>query len=98
MAIKVGAVGYPLRIQFYDGDGSVRDVSGATVSAIITRPDGSSVERNMSFVTDGTDGLCEITSIATDFPDPGIYELGGRIQSGGVDWYTAETTEILVVE
>lgn len=45
-----------------DQDGAVVDVSGASAKTITFRkPDGSSVTKNLSFTTDGSDGKVEYT-------------------------------------
>lgn len=57
MTIHVNDIGTEFRIKFVKGS-SARDISSATVKQIrFLKPDGTVMDRDADFITDGTDGL-----------------------------------------
>ncbi len=91
-SIRVDDVGTLIRRTIKD-NGNVVDVSGATVTLIILRPDKTKVTRDMSFVTDGTDGKMEYKVTAEDnlWTMEGIYLSQCIVQWGSDNFATGET-------
>lgn len=80
--LRCGDVGVPLVLILKTG-GVARDISGAlTREVTIYRPDGTTVTRSATFVTDGTDGYLQLLTIATDTA-PGGNQLPGRYRYRG---------------
>jgi len=91
--IHVDDIGTEMQIEVQTQDPvtkecSALDISGAESQTItIRRPDGSSRTAAATFVTDGTDGLMQILSIAGDFPTagPGYRYQGHVVFTAGTD-------------
>jgi hypothetical protein len=61
----------------------IEDISDATAMTVkIKRPDGTLIQKDASFVTDGTDGLMQFTTIADDFSPAGRAKLQACIEAG----------------
>jgi len=75
--IKVEDLGTKLQVALEDPcSGAVINISLATVKQIIVvRPDGTVITRDASFLSDGSDGVIYITSIAGDFNTDGTYQI-----------------------
>ncbi len=64
--------------------GTVVDISGAATKTIkFEKPDGTTMDKPGSFVTDGTDGLLEYRSVDGDLDIGGDWRLQGYIDLGG---------------
>lgn len=70
--IQVGNIGTVIRLTVKE-DGVAVDVSSAssTKQIILGKPDGTSLTKNASFTTDGSDGKVEYTTIDGDLSLPG---------------------------
>jgi hypothetical protein len=65
--VHVGDIGTVLRVKIVDEDGSGVDVSAATTKTLkLLKADGSCVEKDAEFTTDGTDSYIEYVTIAGD--------------------------------
>ena len=84
-SIRVGDVGTLIQRTIME-NGSAVDVSGATTTLIIVRPDGTKVDRAMSFVTDGTDGEVEYKVEAAD----GMWNQTGTYYSQCITRWSAD--------
>ena len=88
--IHVGDVGTIIRVTVQDIDGSgvssALDVSGDTVKIILGKPDGSSLERAASFVTDGTDGLVQYVTQAGEIDMQGTWSLQVQVSNLAGSW------------
>lgn len=80
-------------------NGAPVDISAATTKLVILlRPDGSFKSAAGVFVTNGTDGKLQYTTIAGDLPQttPGKYSFQVKIGLPSGQWYTTDhTVEVL---
>jgi hypothetical protein len=83
--IHVGDVGTALIAVFHEANGSIKDISSATLLQIIlTDPDGTSTTYTASLTTDGTDGQAQyVTAATSDLATAGFWWLRGYIEQGG---------------
>ena len=85
MSIQEGTIGAPIVATVKNADGSVRNISDATIKRFICRtPTGANVEKDVAFLNDGSDGKLIYTT--TDEDDTTPYGLW-RLQS-----YTEQPT------
>lgn len=71
-----------------DSSGTI-DISSATTKQIILlRPDGTKVQEDATFVTDGTDGRLSYTIQSTDFSLAGIWRVQWYIVMTSGSWKT----------
>lgn len=78
--IHVNNSGVQLKITVSDC-GSVVNVSGATNTIAIRKPDGTLNEYSASLLTDGTDGVIYYTTVAGDLDIPGTYKIQAIVQT-----------------
>ena len=72
-----------------DQDSSVVDLSAATTKQIkLLRPDGTSVEEDASFQTDGTDGILEYTTVSGNLSICGVWKIQWYVVLSGSTWRT----------
>ena len=63
------------------------DLSAATTKEIfLCRPDNSVMVKTADFKTDGTDGILQYVSLATDFDQVGTWELQGHVAVDSGEW------------
>lgn len=80
--IFVGDVGTGFRGTFKE-DGSIVDISAASTKTItFEKPDGTTMVKAGSFVTDGTDGVLEYVSVDGDLDIGGDWRLQGYADIG----------------
>ncbi len=83
---RVGDVGTVIEMLIQE-DGSAMDLSGATTMQIIFRkPDGSKLEKDASFKTDGTDGRLKYTIGAGDLDQVGVWSCQAKVIFAGGLW------------
>jgi hypothetical protein len=71
-SIVNGDFGFIIRVLFLDQDGSVLDLSAATTKSVtLIAPSGAAKGRTAAFTTDGTDGLLQYETVATDIDEAG---------------------------
>ena len=91
--IRVGDTGTRIEVQVLQADGTVVDLTGATLKQIIIRrPDGTLLTATADFVTDGTDGLLEYFTTATDFTAAGLAHLQAKVTLPAGTWTTGQDT------
>lgn len=84
--IHLGDIGTSFRITVKDG-GEIVDLSTTTVKQIIFRkPDRSTLTKNASFVTDGTDGLIEYISVLNDLDTIGLWSIQVYLENPDGNW------------
>jgi hypothetical protein len=83
--IHVGDVGTALIAVFHEADGSIKNISTATLLQIIlTNPEGTSTTYTATLTTDGTDGQAQyVTASTSDLSMAGFWWLRGYIEQGG---------------
>ena len=70
----------PVELTVYKDDGSVLNISSATVKEIIFRkPDGTKLTETGSFVTDGSDGKLMYTLLEAENNMAGIWKVQAHV-------------------
>lgn len=73
-----------LQFTMRDQDGGILDVSTAIAPTLVVKRVGAAaVDKILSLVTDGTDGLVKYTTLSTDLDVPGIWRLQGKVTLSG---------------
>ena len=92
---RQGDSGTLIELTITDAAGAVIDISSATLKEfIIQRPDGTNLTPNKStaFVTDGTDGKIEYTTLAADLDVTGTWKVQAHLTLADGDWKTTVAT------
>lgn len=91
--VHKGDIGTKFLVTINEDDLPV-DISTASVKKIITKdPDGTIVEHDAAFETDGSDGkIYWITTLITDLAVTGEWEIEARIEMGGGTWSSSIDT------
>jgi hypothetical protein len=87
-----------LKLEFtiVDQDGVVVDLSAVTSYDLeFRKPDGVCVTKTPSFVTDGTDGKIQYTTLTTDLDQAGSWSVQSIVIDGAND-YPTETVSFVV--
>ena len=86
--IHVGDVGTQLLGTVTDDEVAV-DISGATTKVFLfTKPDGTQINRTANFLTTGTDGKLQYTTVANDLDLEGEWKIQGHIAMPSGNWHT----------
>jgi hypothetical protein len=87
--VHVGEVGTVFRGTVKDQDGSIVDISTASVKLMrFKKPGGTLVEKNATNTTTGLDGQMQYMTVAGDLDEPGTWEIQGYVEVGGGKWWT----------
>lgn len=79
--IRVGDIGTQLEIEVVQNCSTPLPIDSATVKTVtVKRPDSSSFTRDAIFLTDGTDGLLYILTIAGDLTLEGTYYIQAYLE------------------
>ena len=94
--IHLNDVGTVFKITIKDQDGSVVDVSSASVKQIwLGKPKGGKLTKTAEFDTDGTDGVIKYTSISGDLNVTGTWEIQAHVTTPAGTWHsTIDTFEV----
>ena len=85
----VGDEGTPFTLTVYSRDGTVLDISSASpIDIYLYKPDGSKLEKEGAFVTDGTDGKMKYTIETGIFDTAGQWSIQGRVTFINAVWST----------
>jgi len=77
--IHLNDIGTVFRVTLYDCDNAV-DLSTASVKQFVfKKPDESVVTKDAVFLTDGTDGVVQYVTIASDLDLPGKWKIQARV-------------------
>ncbi|MGI9202664.1 MAG: BppU family phage baseplate upper protein [Woeseiaceae bacterium] len=81
--VTINDIGITFRVTIQENDAAL-DVSAATGQKVYLRkPDGTIVENNSSFTSDGTDGKIEYkTTASAELDQRGTWKFRGRIDFG----------------
>ncbi len=72
---RLGDIGVSLRGTITKLDGTAYDVSDAdSITIVLTKPDGSSINRAGSIVNDGVDGVVEYVTVDGDLDQLGTWK------------------------
>jgi hypothetical protein len=93
--IRVGDVGTELVIPVTDEDGVEVDVSAATKTIYLRKPDGTVLTKTAVNDTTGTDGLMKHVTVSGDLNVAGEWGIQGRVVSGSNQWSTADSTFVV---
>lgn len=81
--IRVGDFNTSLVVTIKDGD-SIVDISTATAKYLkLKKPDGVVLQKNTTFLTDGTDGKMQYITVSGDITICGTWKMQGNIELGG---------------
>jgi hypothetical protein len=79
-------VGTVIQVTVMENDVAL-DISAATVKQLIFRKPGDTiVTKDAEFVTDGSDGKIDYTTVAGDLDQDGTWEIQAYIEMGGGKW------------
>ena len=94
VTIVVGDIGTVYEITVKDSTGAIVDISSATVTKKIKfeKPDQTTMDKNASFVTDGTDGKLKYTFIIGDIDQSGTWKAQGYVELSSGNWTTTCST------
>jgi hypothetical protein len=86
--IHVNDIGNTFTITLKDGT-AVVDISTATTKSIIFgKPDGTTLTKTAGFVTDGSDGKINYSSVSGDLNIPGIWSIQAHVVLSSGNWKT----------
>lgn len=86
--IHVGDVGTVFRITVYDG-AAVVDLSDSTdLLLVLKKPDGTTLERELEFTTDGTDGKVEYVLESGDMDAAGAWSGQVKVTFTEGQWWS----------
>ena len=86
--IHVGDVGTQLVVTIKDGT-TIVDISTASAKyLVLKKPDGTTLQKNTSFITDGVDGQMQYTSVSGDFTTCGSWKMQGNVELGSSKFRT----------
>jgi hypothetical protein len=86
--IHVNDIGTDFRVTIVDNNTAV-DISSATSKTItFQKPNGVSVEKTATFVTDGSDGKIRYITVDGDLDDGGTWKIQGKVVTPAGSWNT----------
>lgn len=88
LIISVGDVGTTLLDTVTDSSGVVNLSTSTVRKFIFTKPDGTEVEKNASFYTDGIDGKLKYTTIIDDIDIAGMWQYVVKVTFTSGEWTT----------
>lgn len=75
-----GAVGVNIQLTIRDENDAIKDISTATTKEIILeKPNGSTVTKTASFVTNGGDGKIHYVTLANDLDQASLWKVQAHI-------------------
>lgn len=92
--LRVGAVGIVITFTV-KLNGTAQDISSGTTTLTFTKPDGTTVTKSGTFVTDGTDGQVQYTTEAGFLDQSGIWRVVSYSDLSSSEFYS-EVTEFQV--
>lgn len=87
-AVHQDDVGTELLITVKDQNGTVIDLSAATVTLLLRKPTGTVISRTPTLKTTGLDGKLSYLSVADDFDRAGSYAAQLLIVIGSGSWHS----------
>ena len=86
--IHVGDVGTIFLLNIVDDNVAVDLSGGVSGSNIVLfkKPDGTSIQRQATFNSDGTDGRIKYTSVSGDLDQPGTWYISANVNTLGGKW------------
>lgn len=89
--IHVGDVGTRFRLTLEDGDGNPVNIATATVKRLdFRKPDGTTLERAASFLTNGSDGVIYYDTVQGDIDHVGRWMVQPYIEMPGFSGHGAK--------
>ncbi len=86
--IHVDDVGTRFVVTVKDENDDIVDISGATVTFIFHRPDGTQLHKPATLVNDGTDGQVKYITESGDLNTHGNWRLQAFVDFGTREWYS----------
>ena len=91
--IHIGDTGTQFRVTVHDCNSVAVDISDATAKTIIfKKPDGSTLTKPASFITDGSDGLIKYTAVSGDLDAIGAWKIQAHVVTPSGEWSSSFDT------
>ncbi len=85
--IRVGDTGTVFRLTIVDDVEDIVNISSATTMEVrFRKPDGTSIDRDGVFETDGSDGVMQYVTTPTDLDVPGKWHIQAHIVTPLGEW------------
>lgn len=84
--VHIGDKGTLLEVTLYDCTEVVPLQDASVKEIILLKPSGNKVTKTASFKTDGSDGIIQYISLATDFDEVGVWKLQGHVVLPTGEW------------
>lgn len=97
--IHVGDIGTVFRLTIVENDGkTIVPLSNVTDKKILLKkPNGTKIEKNAEFFTDGEDGIIQYTSVEGDIDTAGVWFIQGWVSFSPHE-FSSEKTKFRVFE
>lgn len=80
------AIGVTIEVTVVDAAGDPISLVGASVKKLIfTKPDGTEVEKDAAFVTDGSDGKIKYVTVAGDLSPYGTWQCQAYVVTASIN-------------
>lgn len=91
-ALHIGSIGFSFNIQIISNFNTM-DISEAVEKKVyFKKPDGTKINRNLSFFTNGTDGKLIYETVSGDIDLPGVWQMQANIVTPTDTWWTSIET------
>ena len=90
--IHKGDIGTQFTVTVQDGTTAVDISSASSKQLIFKKPGGTILTKTTSFVSDGTDGKMQYTTVDGDLSDDGVWKMQGKVIIGGNTFSTDITS------
>ena len=87
--VRLNDIGTAFRATIRDEDDAVVNVSGGTFTMRFRKPDGTTVDKTATLVTDGSDGQIQYVSQSGDINQAGEWRVQGVVTLTTNTWRTA---------
>lgn len=85
--IHIGDIGTSFQITI-ENCTTIFSLASATISIVLTKPNGTELTKVGSLYTDGTDGKVQYTSVAGDLDMAGLWSIQAIITIGSNIWHS----------
>jgi hypothetical protein len=88
--VPVGQEGLRIKVALIE-DGLAVNLISASVKIIkLYKPSGGVVEKTASFLTDGSDGILYVSTVAGDLDEPGWYGVRAYVEQGTFNGHSSQ--------
>jgi hypothetical protein len=94
--VHLNDVGTRFQLTLEDGDGTAVNISTATTKEFVFRkPDGSTITRDATFSTDGSNGVLYYDTVTGDIDQAGQWKVQAYVDMTGFDGHSGEKTFVV---